>query len=59
MAELLKQEFGIEPSRVNGGFQELSVWVGDQPVARKKWFRFPKDEALVAAVREVLGLPSR
>jgi hypothetical protein len=55
VAELLKQEVGAEVSLVKGSIQELSVRVGDQVVARKKWFRFPKDDALVARVKQALG----
>jgi hypothetical protein len=55
VADLLKKELGIEPSQVGGRIQELSVQVGHQVVARKKWFRFPEDDAVVAAVREALA----
>lgn len=54
VAELLKKELGVEASQVKGRIQELSVHVGNQVVARKKWFRFPKDDTVVAAVRQAL-----
>lgn len=49
----------MEVNRVKGSIQELSVLVGDQVVARKKWFRFPKDEAVVSAVRQALASPGQ
>ncbi|MBI4660314.1 MAG: hypothetical protein HY735_15875 [Verrucomicrobia bacterium] len=55
VAARLKQDLGVEPKLAHGRLQELSVLVGDKVVARKKWFRFPKDEAVVAAVRTALA----
>ncbi|MBI2948960.1 MAG: hypothetical protein HYY23_15070 [Verrucomicrobia bacterium] len=55
MAELLKKELGVEASQVKGRIQELSIQVGNQVVARKKWFRFPEDQTVVAAVRKALS----
>ncbi|MBU6400976.1 MAG: hypothetical protein KGS61_11700 [Verrucomicrobia bacterium] len=55
MADLLQRECGVEVNRVKGSIQELSVQVGDQVVARKKWFRFPEDAALVGVVKQALA----
>jgi len=52
VAELLKKELGVEVSEAEGSFRELSVLVDNQVVARRKWFRFPKDADLLASVRQ-------
>ena len=54
MAALLKKELGSDVNRVKGRIQEFSVRVGDEVVARKRWFRWPTDEAIVTAVRQAL-----
>ncbi len=52
VADTLKENLGVEVSETKGSFRELSVLVDNQVVARRKWFRFPKDQDLVATVRQ-------
>ena len=60
VAATLKRELGVEADLVNGRIQELSVLVGGEVVAQKRWFRFPNDQAVVMAVRDAqeAGSPS-
>jgi hypothetical protein len=54
VAELIKQELGIQPELVEGDRGEFTVWVGDRMVAKKGWFRFPQDHKVLAAVQQAL-----
>jgi hypothetical protein len=54
VAALIKDELGIETKLVKGGRGEFTVWVDDQMVAKKGWFRFPPVEKIVESVREAI-----
>lgn len=56
MAELIKRELGVEPELVEGDRGEFTVRVGDRVVAKKGWVRFPRDETVLAGVRQALNL---
>jgi hypothetical protein len=51
---LLKKELDIEVETVGGKTGELTVWVGDQLVARKGRIRFPGDQTVLQAVKAAL-----
>ena len=55
VADFLQRELGTEVRRIEGSMGELSVLVGDATVARRRWFRFPSDETVLAKVREALA----
>lgn len=55
MAELIKNELGIEPELVEGNRGEFTVWVGDDVVAKKGWVRFPTDQRVLSAVQQALA----
>lgn len=55
MAELIKRELGVEPELIEGDRGEFTVWVADQVVAKKGWFRFPPDQKVLAAVRQAMA----
>ena len=55
MAELIRREMGVEPELIEGELGEFSVWVGDRKVAKKGWVRFPSDQSVLSAVRQVLA----
>ena len=55
MADRLQRELGVEARVVSGAVGEFRVLVADQVVAKKGWFRFPKDQVVVAAVRNALA----
>ncbi|MBA2338944.1 MAG: hypothetical protein H0V88_00990 [Pyrinomonadaceae bacterium] len=54
MAETLKRELGVEAELVEGKRGEFTVLVNDKAVAKKRWLMIPKDEAIVASVKQVL-----
>lgn len=54
MAALIKKETGIDAEVTPGGRGEFSVWVGDTKVAEKTRTGFPAEDAVLAAVKEVL-----
>ena len=54
MAELIKQELGIQPELVEGDRGEFTVWVGDRMVAKKGWVRFPPDKKVLSVVKQAL-----
>jgi RIO-like serine/threonine protein kinase len=54
VADLLRKELGAEVHLVHGSFQEFTVLVEEETVARKKWFRFPNDQTLLEEVRRTL-----
>jgi hypothetical protein len=54
VAELIKQELGIQPELVEGDRGEFTVWVGDRMVAKKGWVRFPQDKKVLSAVQQAL-----
>jgi hypothetical protein len=55
VAELLKQEFGVEVELVEGNKNEFTVLVDQQVVARNGWISFPTDQTIFAAVRQALA----
>ena len=55
VAEVLKKELGVEVTEAKGSFREFSVLVDDKVVARRKWFRFPKEDRLISSVKEALA----
>jgi hypothetical protein len=56
VADLLKKELGsVEVQMKPGSFGEFRVVVAGRTIARKRWFRFPTDEAILAAVRQALA----
>ena len=55
MAAEIKDELGVETELVKGGRGEFTVWVDDEMVAKKGWFRFPPVEKILANVKEALG----
>jgi hypothetical protein len=55
VAEVIKNELGIEPELTEGGRGEFTVWVDERKVAQKGWLRFPSNEKILAAVREALA----
>jgi hypothetical protein len=55
VAELLKQELGIETSTIKGENGEFTVWVDEQQVTKKNWLGFPADEKVLEAVRSALN----
>jgi len=50
----LKKELGVDAELVPGSIGEFTVWVGDRKVAKKGFFRFPKDPDIVRAVAGAL-----
>lgn len=54
MAELIKQEFGIEVELIKGGMGELAVLVDGEKVAKKGWFTSPSEQEILNAVREAI-----
>ncbi|MBS1808224.1 MAG: Rdx family protein [Acidobacteria bacterium] len=54
MAELLKQELGIETDLIQGEAGEFTVWVDKDQVAQKGWLGFPSDKKVLEAVRAAL-----
>ncbi len=54
VAEMIKDEFGIEAEVVKGGAGELSVSVNGVKVAKKGWFTSPSEQQMLDAVREAL-----
>jgi hypothetical protein len=55
VAALLKQQLGLDAELLVGSSGEFTVWVGDQLVAEKTQGRFPAPDAVVSAVRTVVG----
>lgn len=55
MADLIKKELNADATIEDGGFGEFKVLVDGQVVAKKGWFFRPKDEAVLAAVRQALA----
>ena len=55
MAEILKQELGVDTATIKGDNGEFTVWVDDQQVAKKNWLGFPSDEKVLEAVRNALN----
>jgi hypothetical protein len=55
VAALLKQELGIEACLQRGSTGEFRVVVGEDVVAKKRWFRFPTDQTVLAAVKRALS----
>ena len=55
MAELLKNELGIDTATIKGENGEFTVWVDEQQVAKKSWLGFPSDEKVLEAVRSALN----
>jgi hypothetical protein len=46
----------LDTEFVVGHLGEFSVWVNDRKVVEKRWLRFPKEEAIVGAIRAALGV---
>jgi len=42
-------------ANTEGGRGEFTVWVRSQKVSEKGWIRLPRDEVIVAAVRDALA----
>jgi hypothetical protein len=55
VAELLRNGLGVEVTDAKGSFRELSVLVDDKIVARRRWFRFPKDDELLSTVKQAMA----
>lgn len=55
MAERIKEKLDVETELTEGGRGEFTVWVGDEKVAEKGWFRFPSDEKIIASVQQALA----
>jgi hypothetical protein len=55
VADLLKNELGIESLLIKGKLGEFSVLVGEKTVARKGWLAFPSDLKVLARVRQALA----
>jgi hypothetical protein len=55
VAALIKDELGVEPTVVEGGRGEFSVWVNGAVVAKKDQQGFPTDKDALAAVRGALA----
>ncbi len=54
MAELLKQELGVDAELIEGGYGEFTVMVDNQVAAKKMLFFKPSDEKVITAVRKYL-----
>jgi hypothetical protein len=54
VAELLKEQLGVETTLTEGGRGEFTVWVGETVVAKKGWLGFPDDQKVLAAVRAAI-----
>lgn len=54
MADLLREELGVETALVKGARGIFEVRVGDQVVAKKTYDGFPTPEACLQAVRAAL-----
>ncbi len=54
VAEMIKQELGIEAELVKGGMGELSVSVNGEKVAKKGWFTSPSEQEFLDAVRDAV-----
>jgi hypothetical protein len=55
VADLLKKELGVQVSETKGSFREFSVLVDEKIIAKRKWFRMPKDEDVVSAVKQAVA----
>jgi len=55
VAELIKRELGVQAELIEGDRGEFSVWVDRQMVAKKGWVRFPSDEKVLKAVRQIIA----
>jgi hypothetical protein len=56
VAELIRNELGMEAELARGWLGELTVWVDGRRVARRGWFTSPPDRFFFAAVQEALRL---
>ena len=57
MADVLRQELGLEAELVRGGGGVFKVYVGDEVVARKTLDGFPTPAHCLDAVRDRLAPP--
>jgi len=55
VAELIKNEVGLDAEMTLGSPGEFSIWVDGRQVAKKGWFFFPTDTQVLAGVRQALG----
>jgi hypothetical protein len=55
VAEKIQSEFGVECPVVFGQLAEFSVWLDDQKLTSKSWFRTPSDEKILDSVRQALA----
>jgi hypothetical protein len=55
VAELIKNEVGLDAEMTLGSPGEFSVWVDGRQVAKKGLLFFPADTKVLAAVRQALG----
>ena len=51
----MRKELGVETNLVTGSRAEFCVLVGDRVVVKKGWFLFPKEKAVLSAVRQALA----
>ncbi len=52
---MLKNELNVETELIEGGRGEFTVRIGGVEIARKGWLGFPKDEKILADVRNYLA----
>ncbi len=55
MADLLREEFGVESTLVKGHSGVFEVRVGAEIVAKKTWMGFPDEEEILREVGRALG----
>ena len=55
MAELVKKELGIDTELKEGERGEFSVLVNNKVVAKKGYVFFPKDQKVLAAIRQAIA----
>ena len=54
MADLLKNELGIEVELQQGNPGEFTVLVNDEVIAKKGFLMLPSDQKIITAVRQAL-----
>ncbi len=54
VAEMIKQQLGIEAELVKGGMGKLSVLVNGKKILKKGWFTSPSEQEFTDAVRQAI-----
>jgi hypothetical protein len=55
VAAMIKSKLGVEPELIEGGRGEFTVWLDDELIAKKGWFKFPSEEKIIAELKTALS----